>query len=314
LDISSVTMTADYKNLLQINNSGALSFFSRASTRRVLNGRFIDDEIALFDDALNFESTPEGAAYVYVRVPGSTELYSLDQFSSKLASPEVGRRRLAGTGESARSPVGMIPPTLSVQHRDKTYFMNARSQGGLSTLRITVDGKIVQVINPSGSSFSGEITENELPKGRWISFVAEDRQGLRSVVRAFVLGSTPYPGKLNVLAFGADRFNGAKYGGQPVSNLSFAAADAKRFAGGVGKFIAPSYASYRVVVSTDSTKATRDGLLTEITKLAGETGKEDTLVLFFASHGATTQNGFSLLLPSNKPRGEAIELPFSLIS
>src|SRR5262249_16146568 len=83
---------------------------------------------------------------------------------------------------------------------------------------------------------------------------------------------------------------------------------------GVGKFIAPSYASYRVVVSTDSTKATRDGLLTEITKLAGETGKEDTLVLFFASHGATTQNGFSLLLPSNKPRGEAIELPFSLIS
>src|SRR5262249_11091449 len=73
LDISTVTMTADYKNLLQINNSGALSFLSRSSTHPVLSGRFIDDEVALFDDALNFEATPEGAAYVYVKVPGSAE-------------------------------------------------------------------------------------------------------------------------------------------------------------------------------------------------------------------------------------------------
>jgi uncharacterized caspase-like protein len=83
---------------------------------------------------------------------------------------------------------------------------------------------------------------------------------------------------------------------------------------GVNKFIAPSYASYRVVVPTDGNKASRDRLLDEITKLAGETDKADTLVLFLASHGATTRDGFSLLLPSIQPRGDAVELPFSLIS
>jgi hypothetical protein len=313
LDISTVTMTADTKNVLQINNSGALSFFSRLTARRVLSGRFIDDEVALFDDALNFESTPEGAAYIYVKVPGSTDQYSLDQFSSKLALPGVGRRRLAGEVASPRPPVGITPPFLNVERRDKIYLVSVQSNDKLSTLRVTVDGQIVESIKLSGSSFSGEIVESAVPNGRWINFVAEDRQGLQSVVRSFVLGSTPYSGKLSVLAFGADLFNGGIYKGQSVPDLSFAAADAKRFAEAARQFIAPFYFSYQLV-QNDGIKPTREGLLADISKLARETGKEDTLVLFFASHGANTQDGFSLLLPSVEPHGNAIELPFSLIS
>jgi hypothetical protein len=311
LDIAVVTMTADYKTLLQINSSGALAFFSLSQV--ILKGRYIDDEIALFDDALNYESTSEGAAYIYVRVPGSPDLYSLDQFSSKLELPGVGRRRLAGETPLPRPPKGITPPSLDVEKQGSSYVVNARSDDELLTLRVTVDGQVVDNISLSGSNFSKEISEDTISKGRWVSFVAEDRQKLRSVVRAFLLDRKPYPGKLNILAFGADKFNGAYYGGVKIPDLSFATIDAKRFTAGVIRFISPSYSSY-LAKTIEGNEATRESLLREIEGVAGETKKNDTLILFFASHGENNQNGFSLLLPSPARNGDVIELPFSSIS
>jgi hypothetical protein len=168
-------------------------------------------------------------------------------------------------------------------------------------------------VSLSGSTFSQEISEDNIPKGRWVSFVAEDRLKLRSVVRAFILDRKPYPGKLNILAFGADKFNGAYYSGVRVPDLSFATVDASRFTEEVIRFISPSYSSY-VAKPIDGNKATRESLLGEIEGIAGETKKSDTLILFFASHGASNPNGFSLLLPSPTRDGDAIELPFSSIS
>jgi len=185
--------------------------------------------------------------------------------------------------------------------------------GELSALHIIVDGQIAQTIKISGRSFSNELPEDSIPNGRWVNFVAEDKNGLRSTVRAFFLGTTPYKGKLNILAFGANHFNGAVYGGQSVPDLSFAASDAERFVLGLQQFVAPSYVSYQVIPN-DGDKVTKEGLLAELTKLASDTGKDDTLVLFFASHGMTTKEGFSLLLPSNEPHSSPVELPFSLIS
>jgi caspase domain-containing protein len=313
LDIAVVTITADDRTLVQINGSGALAFFSLSSKRLILRGRYLDDELALFDDALNYESTSEGAAYVYVRVPGRPELYSLDQFSSKLNFPGVGQRRLAGELPLRRPPQEITPPSLNVEKQGSSYVVNARSDDELLTLRVTVDGQVVDDVSLSGSTFSQEISEDNIPKGRWVSFVAEDRQKLRSVVRAFLLDRKPYPGKLNILAFGADKFNGAYYSGVRVPDLSFAAVDASRFTEEVIRFISPSYSSY-LAKAIDGNKATRESLLREIEGIAGETKKSDTLILFFASHGASNRNRFSLLLPSPTRDGNAIELPFSSIS
>ena len=313
LDIAAVTLTADHRTLVQINGSGTLAFFSLSSKQFVLKGRYVDDELALFDDALNYESTPEGAAYVYVRVPGNPELYSLDQFSSKLKFPGMGRSRLAGEIPIPRPPREITPPSLNVEKQGSSYWVHVRSDDELLTLRITVDGRVVEDMPLSGSTFHQEISEDKISKGRWVSFVAEDRQKLRSVVRAFLLDRKPYPGKLNVLAFGADKFNGANYRGVRVPDLSFAAVDAERFTAAMVRFISPSYSTYSAK-PIDGNKATRDGLLSEIDRLAGETKTGDTLVLFFASHGDNDQNGFSLFLPSPARNEEVVQLSFSAIS
>jgi hypothetical protein len=136
-------------------------------------------------------------------------------------------------------------------------------------------------VSLSGSTFSQEISADNIPNGRWVSFVAEDRQKLRSVVRGFLLDRKPYPGKLNILAFGADKFNGAYYSGVRVPDLSFAAVDASRFTEEIIRFISPSYSSY-LAKSIDGNKATGESLFREIEGIASKTKKRDTLILFFA--------------------------------
>src|SRR5262249_45621600 len=140
-----------------------------------------------------------------LRVPGIQDLYSLDQFGGRLASPGVSRKRLAGGARPSPAGTGTTPPSLAVEKRGSGYFVSAQSVDELSSIRVSVDGQVVRNVNVTGSVFSNELSVGSI-KGRWISFVAEDKQKLRSVTRAFLLGKQSYPGTLNVLSFGVDHF------------------------------------------------------------------------------------------------------------
>jgi hypothetical protein len=313
LDIATVTMTADHGALVQINNTGAISFFDLSSNQSVLKGRYIDDELVVFDKSLNYESTPEGAAYIYVRVPGNPQLFTLDQFASRLMSTGVGLRRLHGDLASSDTSSGLTPPSLHVQKQGNVYIVKGEADNGLANLLYTVDGQVIQRSPLSGLSVEMQISADSIPSGRWVNFVLEDRLHLRSVVRTFELGDRPYSGQLNVFAFGADAFGGGRYRKLKVPNLMFASTDAKRFEAGIKTLVAPSYSAYasKIISGVSSDK---DEVLLAIKRLAEATKRGDTFALFFASHGFTEQGRFSILLPGPSPGGEVTELPFSLIA
>jgi hypothetical protein len=312
LDIDSVTLTSDYATLVQINASGAISFFDVASKQLSLRGRFIDDEIVLFDNALRYESSAEGAAYVYVRVPGSSNLYTLDQFSNKLASPGIGRKALKAGNSSVAPPAGIAPPALRVERQSASYVVTAWSEVGLSTLYVAVDGQLIQNIPIAGSSIEKTLSADQLQDGRWINFFVEDQNHVRSVVRAFSLGDKRYPGTLRVYSFGADNFQGARFGGRPVNNLFFASSDAERFEAGIRRLVAPSYSQYESV-KIAGTRTTKDEILRAIKRLSEATKSGDSLIVFFASHGFVGADGFSVLIPGSRDGSEVVPVPFTSI-
>lgn len=313
LDIESVTMSADHRTLMQANASGALRFFDLSSKRMLLAGRYIDDELVLFDQALNFESTAEGAAYLFVRVPGIDGFYSLDQFTSRLRDPGVASKRIKGEPPIARPRNGLTPPTLKVERKANSYSVTAQSGSDLRELRILVDGKIVQRRALTGRLTTESVQQTNAFEGRWLNFVAEDKEGLVSRVQSFLIDRKRYPGTLRVLTLGVDKFNAGRLNGRPVIDLGHAASDATRFQGAAKNFLAPSYRAFETR-KLEGTNANRPKLLSEIRELAGQTTDQDTLILFFASHGVADANGFSLVLPSPTTRGEVVKVPFADIS
>lgn len=314
LDMAAVEMTADLRNLVQINNSGLLAFYHLGDHDQILDGRYIDDELVLFDKSFRFESTPEGAAYVYLRIPGKTDLLTLDQFSGQLTSPGVAARALAGKVEP-KSPIERIsPPSLSVERRSHSFDIQGRSQIGLERFRVIVDGRVVQESNLNGAlQFDQAITLDPGLKGRWANFILEDVAATRSNIRTFLLDKDPYTGSLRVLSYGADKFNGSFYKESKVPDLSFASGDARRFAEGVKQSIAPAYAAYFSTVLLASQTSKQD-LVSTIQEAAVATKEGDSLMIFLASHGAVDGREFYLLMPSSPAKSEVETLNFSAIA
>jgi hypothetical protein len=314
LDISFLTLTKNHRVLVQVNQGGALSLFSLSRRETLLKGRYVDNETVLFDNELQFEATPEGAAYVYVRVPGAPELYSLDQFAGKLLRPGLARRRI-----DESSPINLIgeevrpPPNLTVENLSNAYIVSAQSEAELSKLYIFVDGQTVQNVELHGKTITQAISANSLPKGRWVNFVVEDKQGLKSAVRGFLIGNQRYVGKLNVVTLGADEFRHASYMSHEIVNLLFARSDAARFEQNVRLYLSPFYSSYSTTGLVGE-KSSAEELVRAISNAAKNNSDEDTLILFFASHGAVSNGGFSILLPPATQNSQAEEVPFERIS
>ncbi|MBR0820321.1 caspase family protein [Bradyrhizobium liaoningense] len=310
LDLSAVTMTTDHRTLVQMNRSGALSFYAADNQEPVLRGRVVDDELVLFDASLNYEATPEGASYVYVQVPGNPQLFTLDQFSKKLALPSLAEKRVNQAIQVPPPPAGLTPPSLDVVRTGTSFDVHARSETALAKLTLVVDGFPVRTWPLSGLAATVAVPVETIPVGRWLSFSAEDASGIRSVVRSFKLTDTPYAGTLRVLALGANKFKASRFQGKIVPDLTFAKSDARRFESSARAFLAKSYGKYDGAMF-DVEARSRDELIEAIRTRAIATRRGDTLILFFASHGASDSKGFNLLIPGAGPTSEVGVLSFA---
>ncbi|TYL92736.1 caspase family protein [Bradyrhizobium rifense] len=313
LDISIVSTTADHRNLVQLNESGSVGFYDLKTGQLRLRGKFVDDEIVLLDSALNFEATPEGASYLYVQVPGNPQLFSLDQFSSKLQSPGIGQRRVYQDEPLPTPPTGIAPPSIQVDRAGTSFVVTATSENGLSELRVMVDGYSAETFKFEGAAGRQVLSSDSFGPARWVSFYVTDVQGIKSVTKSFLLSAKSYSGTLRVLSVGINKFNGGAYQGKIVSDLAFAAGDAKRFEVGAKAYLSPSYSRYSSQVFAGE-GGSRDKLLEALSSFAKATKRGDTLVLFLASHGLTSGGEFSLLLPSQSKGADIVELPFSAVS
>jgi Caspase domain len=205
------------------------------------------------------------------------------------------------------------PPYLTVEDRGEAYVLSARSGAELSKLRIFVDGQTFRDVDIHGNSFTLSISTRSIPEGRWLNFVVEDKQKMRSAIRAFRLGNRRYAGRLNVVAVGADQFRRATYMDHAVPDLMFARSDAARFERNIRRYLSPFYSSYNAT-SIVGDRPTAEEVIRAIGNAAKSTGKDDTLVLFLASHGTDSNGGFSILLPPAIGKSEVEEVPFEKIS
>jgi hypothetical protein len=309
LDLNDITMTEDLRNLVQINNTGSLSFYDLKSASRILNGQFVDDELALFDEHLNFESTSEGASYVYVRVPGSPEVYSLDQFADRFFKARIASDVLSGMQFPSQSVADLRPPTIDVEQRTDGFVLEARSEVGLDKVIVSADGMRSVAMDVSGKfNVQTSVPSQNQPSSRWVTFWATDKVGIFSNYRTFFRGNGTYRGKLRLISLGIDKFNGAAFSGKAVEDLTYAATDADRFEKAIASFVAPSYASF------ESSRPTSPELLKSIASIANETRQPDTLIVFLSSHGLKEQGEFSLVLPAKQPGAKPELVSFDLIS
>ena len=307
LDVATITLTSDHKYLAQINASGAIFFYSLATGRLVVSGRFVDDELVLYDSALNFEATAEGAGYVFVQIPGSAGLFALDQFSSKLRSSGVAADRLHELLPNDNASLPLIPPHLSVGQNGHQYAISASAQAGLAELRIGVDGSLKKSLPLEGTDATVALSEYDYSPARWISFAVVDRQGVVSLTRTFPTTAHKYKGILRTVTFGADY-----YGVSGIEDLKYAVSDAQRFENVFKAIVSKSYSGYHNEALPSNPHA--DQVEKAIGAAADATGPDDTLVLYAATHGLNSTSGFALALPPTIPGGIPTFLPVQRIN
>lgn len=252
----------------------------------LLSGLHVDDEIVVFDRALNFEATPEGARYVQVRFPGDRHLHALDQLGAAYRAEGVVAAALAGAPLPA-PPTPALPPRLAdIALEGGTLRASVQADGGLAHVALFRDGVEVARQALSGTAAEVAFALPALPETRGFALRATDAQGLVSRAAAIPWQPAgPARGRLFVLAVGTDR-----YDDPGIGRLGFAVADAEAFAGALSDGASGYYAAVTAEVIADSRDLAGD-VPARLAALTEGMTAEDTLFLHIAGHGFTDASG-----------------------
>lgn len=281
-DIETLRLTADGRSLLQLDADGQFHLFALDGGAPVLAGRLVDDEIVVLDDALRFDSTPEGAGFVQVKFPGDGVLFPLSNLAAQRRVPGLVAAHLGQAGPGVPlapvAPIG-LPPRLEVLEQDAgSVTLRLIAPGGLAALALHRDGQRLSETPLTGQTAELTLALTALPETRWFALQLSDAAGLQS--RAVVLahaGAGAPQGRLQVLAVGTDRYDDPAIGA-----LRFAAADARAFA---GAFAAGGrYGAVEAETMIDHPDLA-EALLARLAVLAQTMRPEDTLFLHIAAHG-----------------------------
>jgi len=283
-DAEEISLLMGSGHVLQVNRDGRFFVHDPQTGAQPLAGRYLDDEVVVFDTALRFEATAEGARHVALKYPGDPFAQGLDQFGAMLAGQRVVDAALRGASV-AEAPPPPVPPrlTLIAQEAGAALVRAEAGPGGqLALLELWRDGRLISARRLTGASQDLRIYLPVLPETRGFSLRASDDLRIRS--RSLDLALPPSQaapeGRLFVLAVGTDR-----YDDPALSPLNFAVADARNLAAALTTgATSPYYSAVEAEVIADDPDLAR----TLPAALAAATdigGAEDTLILHVAGHG-----------------------------
>ena len=279
----------DGRRLVQLNTDGRFHIYEIPSGKLVVSGRYIDDEIIFYTPEGYYWSSYEGAHYVHARFAGRDGLYSLQQFARMLNRPDIVKAALTGTAGTPPNPQLQAPPELEVAlnkfgDTQIELTVTANASAILKEFRVYQDGKPTRIIPASGANFKGAITVDREPQARWLTVVAVDTAGLTSVpVTAPIEAPQRAANTLHLLAVGVDEY-------EHLSRLAFAKVDAETITGASRVVKGSYYADVQATLLKDR-EATADQILKSLEAKASEARAGDTLMLFFAGHGARSPDG-----------------------
>jgi hypothetical protein len=295
----SLRLSKNTSHLLQVNSDGRFFIYDVKNEKRILSGISVDGEVVIFDDNGYYDSTPEGAHYIYWLFPGISEHFTFNQFASRLHREDVIQAIL--NGEHAKAPTVelTVPPTVELEvltpevaaAGPARVSVAARSSEVLRSIRLFVDGVPVEEI-PSSGSFASAQRDISIAQGaHWVTAVAYDSSGYSSVpksVRVSGVGSSIAKGRLFYVGIAVDQ-----YPGIPNGNLRFAKRDMQLLADTLKARAGVQYRDIRTVLLGD-TQVTPESIVGALNSAVSEAKPEDTVIVSFAGHGIGNKGFFFL--------------------
>lgn len=296
--------THDGRRLVQLNTDGRFHIYEIPSGKLVVSGRYIDDEIIFYTPEGYYWSSYEGAHYVHARFAGRDGLYSLQQFARVLNRPDIVKAAIAGTAGTRPNPGLQAPPGLEVAvnkigDTQIELAVAANASAELKELRVYQDGNSTSAIPASGATFKATITVDRQPQARWLTVVAVDTAGLTSIpVTAKIEAPQQSANTLHLLAVGVDEYDS-------IGRLAFAKVDAETFVGTSRAVKGNYYTDVQASLLKDR-EATTDQILKTLEAKASEARAGDTLMLFYAGHGARSPDG-RFFMTTSATRGDDLD-------
>lgn len=278
-------LTQDAKHAVQLNADGSFRIYSLANGMQLLEGRLVDDEIAVWTADYHYDATAEAASLIDIRFPGKLGTYSLDRFGSARAVSGL----MATVLDKAEFPSGkplQIPPELDGQI--------SLIDGGEIKLNLMFDATDVNTISVfQDGILSDSLREEEiedpaltirrLPGSRWVTAIAANEDGLASRAVSADLGPPDQGTQKRFLAIGINNY---QYG---LDALDFPLRDAGTLLNLFGRSGEDKASGYKVH-GLKNDGATPDAIMAATSKSLDGLGKSDSFILFFAGH-AVGQDG-----------------------
>lgn len=281
------------RNFIHLSSDGRFGIFALKNSENRLKGRYVDDEIVIYDRNGYFLATHEGGQYVHFRFKGRNGLYSLSQFARHLKRPDYIMQVYQEGPSAVPPPTLSAPPRLFVKRiaaegRSVTLQIDTRSFAGLKELKVFRDGFKILSRELSSTSFSEKITLSVPAEARWLSVVATDQNGFESITKKIKLDLPPSApeGRLFALAVGTDTYDDEQY----LGPLNLAIADARSFLQAARSAKGRYYSDVVTYELLDAPDLNAE-LVTAISRLVEQAGPNDTIMLHIAGHGLRDKEG-----------------------
>lgn len=289
-----LALSNDARTLIQANTNGQLFFYDTTTGKVILRGVETDDELIIYDENGYYLSSPEGSQFLNLKFPGIPGYSTVGQFASTLDRPDAIKAILAGKPPLPK-PKLTAPPELRVAtmvdgsgsvRRVMLNFETA-SEVGLRELIVYVDGRPEKRVPLSGERQQGQVTVDIASEARWISAVAVDRSGYRSIARGQGISgaSDPVGSRLFAITVGTDVYSDAG-----ITQLSAAKLDATNFGTMVSTLKRGLYSQVELTPFPDEPEL-KPKLLGRLRDVVATASPRDTIMLFAAAHGDQGRDG-----------------------
>ena len=299
--VGMVALDASGDNIFVVGENGVISVFKLKDGRKILNGKYLDDELALYDPTGYYIATPEAGHFVYLSFDGLPDRYTASQFKAVLDRPDHVRAILAGTADRLQPPELTAPPSLrmAVKPVSRTgtveIDISAVSVNQLADITVAVDGKLILQRHASDHSISFVETVTLEGSARWVTAIARDKRGLESVpVTVSVEREDKSPvGRLFALGVGTDQ-----YASPRLPRLAYAASDARTFIEMAGAAADTYYSEAETELMLES-EDLAGGILRWIARITATATADDTVMILAAGHGLRDEDGAFYLAGRN---------------
>jgi len=290
--LDEVQLSADARHVIQINSDGQFFIHDIASSRTILSGRAVDDEIIVYTPQGYYWSSYEGAHFVQLRFPGLAGLYPFQQFASALDRPDLIKAALMAGANGPASPSLQPPPVLELAvskttpDRDSlTLQVSAHASAPLARLALFADGHLIAQRPLSGTATTLDVSVPRSPNTRWLTAQVIDTKGFQSIPQAIRLRPTAAPTSvLHAVLVGINSYSNPKF------DLEFARQDAERLGAALQSTAGETYGRVDVTRLLDA-DATREAILSALSRTVSSAAPEDTIIFAFSGHGVQTHDG-----------------------